>query len=64
MEQLLLSCDQAANFPRNIIHCDAYKHTLSDYVKRLDEKQLDLFSDEDNASLNLMEYDAQKRSKN
>ncbi|KAF8848377.1 hypothetical protein BDZ45DRAFT_732967 [Acephala macrosclerotiorum] len=61
MEQLLLSCDQAVNFPRNVIHCNAYKHALGAYVKRLDEKQLDLFSDEDNASLDLMEYDVQRR---
>jgi hypothetical protein len=62
MEHFLASCDQAENFPKNLIHHDTYQHNLKAYVERLDKKQSYLFSDEEQGSLDLMEYDVQTRS--
>jgi hypothetical protein len=63
MEHFLESCNQASNFPKNLIHHDTYEHNLKGYVERLDKRQLDLFSDEDKGSLDLTEFDVQTRSK-
>jgi len=63
MEHFLKSCEQASDFPKNLIHQDTYQHNLNAYVERLDKRQLDLFSDEEKGSLDLMEYDVQTRGK-
>jgi hypothetical protein len=63
MEQLLASCDQAANFPRNLIHHDTYEHNLRAYVERLNKWQLDLFHEDEDAKLDLVDFDAQAPSK-
>jgi hypothetical protein len=63
MEQLLRSCDKAASFPRNIIHHDTYEHTLIAYEQRLNERQLDLFHKEENAEVDLIDFDTQTQSK-
>lgn len=63
MERLLESCNQAAHFPRNLIHHDTYEHSLKAYVERLDERQLGLFHKEEHARLDLVDFDAQTWSK-
>ena len=63
MEHFLKSCEQAASFPKNLIHQDTYQHNLDAFVERLDDRQLDLFSEEDGGNLDLMEYDVQTRGK-
>jgi hypothetical protein len=63
MEHFLKSCEQASSFPKNLIRQDTYQHNLEAYVERLDKTQPYLFSNEDNGSLDLMEYDVQTQGK-
>ncbi|KAE9381149.1 hypothetical protein N431DRAFT_538899 [Stipitochalara longipes BDJ] len=48
MERFVTSCDQAASFPKNLVHHDVYQHQLNAYLERLDKRELELFSNEEN----------------
>lgn len=61
MDEFLASCEDAANFPRNLVYHDTYEHNLTAYLDRLDERESQLFSKEDEASLDLLEYDPETR---
>jgi len=60
---LLASCDEAAKFPKNLVYHDTYEHNLRAYVERLDEREMQLFSREESASLDLQEYNVKTQSK-
>jgi hypothetical protein len=62
MDDFRESCDGADEFPANLIYYDNYGHNLTAYANRLDEKQADLFTEEERASLDIREYEEQPRS--
>ncbi|KAH8748009.1 hypothetical protein F5882DRAFT_90006 [Hyaloscypha sp. PMI_1271] len=61
MERFITSCDQAASFPKNLLHHDVHMHKLNEYLERLDTREVELFSDEGNGKLALMVYNVQTR---
>lgn len=63
MNRFIKSCNQADNFPRNLVHHETYEHNLLTYVDRLDEREDKLFSKEENGSLDLLEYDELSRKR-
>ncbi|KAG9228899.1 hypothetical protein BJ875DRAFT_217146 [Amylocarpus encephaloides] len=61
MEQLNSSCEDAARFPRNIIYHNTYMHNLIRSMNRLSERERDLFSPDEHASLDIVECDTTPR---
>jgi hypothetical protein len=52
------SCNEAANYPKNLVYPIAYDHFLTACVERLDEQEKRLFFDESKASLSIRDYEA------
>ncbi|KAI9866764.1 MAG: hypothetical protein M1813_000706 [Trichoglossum hirsutum] len=61
MESFMKSCDAAAEYPRNLIYHNTYDYNLEAYVKRLDERESDLFSIESKASLDFWDFNEQEQ---
>jgi hypothetical protein len=59
MERFTRSCDEAADFPLNLIRHNTYPHKLRRYVDRLDERETELFSSEEDGEVELMDYDCE-----
>jgi hypothetical protein len=55
-EKFSQSCDEAANYPQNLVFPNAYDHFLAACVERLDEQEERLFFDESKASLSIRDY--------
>jgi hypothetical protein len=55
MDYLYQSCERSAEYPRNLVHSDAYSHVTASYVEKLDEREEELFDDETEASLDFWE---------
>lgn len=56
MDRLLASCEDAKNFPGNLVYPNIYPYSIDDYVKRLAEQQ-NLFLEKGEAALDFWEYD-------
>ncbi|KAF2734507.1 hypothetical protein EJ04DRAFT_564224 [Polyplosphaeria fusca] len=55
MEQLRESCEKAASYPLNLVHPNAYRHTLNYYHSRLDSREKDLFRDQESSSVDILD---------
>lgn len=62
MDDFLASCEDAGQFPENLVYHDTYEHNLIAYKERLDERESQLFSPADDATLDLLEHDPETRS--
>lgn len=56
MDRLLASCQDAENFPGNLVYPNIYPYSIDDYVKRLAEQQ-NLFLEKGEAALDFWEFD-------
>lgn len=56
MDRLLASCQDAENFPGNLVYPNIYPYSIDDYVRRLAEQQ-NLFSEKGEAALDFWEFD-------
>lgn len=56
MEQVIVSCNAAADYPKNLINSDTYEFVLNSYFDRLDERQHDLFHNEEKAGLDFWQF--------
>ncbi|CAG8952521.1 hypothetical protein HYFRA_00009625 [Hymenoscyphus fraxineus] len=63
MNRFTESCNQADKFPRNLVQHETYEHNLLTYYDRLDEREEELFSEEPEAFLDLLEYDGATRKR-
>lgn len=55
MEQVISSCNAAANYPQNLIQSSAYEFVANSYLEKLDEHQRDLFGAAESAALDFWE---------
>ncbi|KAF2191006.1 hypothetical protein K469DRAFT_696760 [Zopfia rhizophila CBS 207.26] len=55
MNQLVESCNNFLEFPKNIVHHDALEHSLRAYLTRLNEHAHRLFVNEDSAALDFLD---------
>lgn len=62
MDQFISSCDSAGEYPRNLIHPNAYVHKLRAYAERLDSENERLFSNEARAAVDFLDFDEQAQS--
>jgi hypothetical protein len=62
MDDFLVSCNAAAEFPRNLVYHDTYEHNLTAYQDRLKKRDSQLFSADESANLELEEHDFQNHS--
>ncbi|KAF2265884.1 hypothetical protein CC78DRAFT_567210 [Lojkania enalia] len=60
MQQLQDACEDAQNYPMNLVHRNIYQHSLQDYHNRLNEREKDLFRDKENAIVDFWELDHKK----
>lgn len=63
MDDFVVSCDDARRFPRNLIYHDTYEHNLRAYADRLDERESQLFSVGDKASVDLQENELKRKGR-
>ena len=56
MEQVIASCDSAADFPKNLIKSNTYEFVTTSYSDKLDEREHDLFGNENSAALYFWEF--------
>ena len=59
MEQLILSCDRALEYPKNIIPCTVYEHTLNALFRLLNDQESRLFQIDSDVCLDFWEFDDQ-----
>ena len=59
MDQLTLSCDRALEYPKNLVHCTIYEHTLNAFFHQLSEQESRLFQIDNDVSLDFWEFDDQ-----
>jgi hypothetical protein len=57
MQKFLESWDAAATYPASLARHDSYPYNLQAYVKRLDDRERDLFSTESRARLDFWDFD-------
>ena len=62
MDRFTRSCNEAADYPLNLIRHNTYPHRLTAQVERLDDRENELFSSEENGKLEVMDYDVQKQT--
>jgi hypothetical protein len=62
MERFTRSWDEAADFPLNLVRHNTYPHKLKNYLGRLDERENELFSSEEDGDIDLMDYDSQSQT--
>ena len=55
--QLIVSCGEALEFPRNLVRHDSYEHVLDSYHNRLNEHEERLFQAESKSALDFSELD-------
>jgi hypothetical protein len=55
--RFMLSCNNAAEYPKNIVYHNVYEYVLDAYSERLDEQQNRLFCEDSKAAVNLRDYD-------
>ncbi|RDW85933.1 hypothetical protein BP5796_04258 [Coleophoma crateriformis] len=55
-DRFLVSCQNADQFPNNLVARGIFDYNLDDYRERLDQRQHDLFSSEDDGLLEFWEY--------
>jgi hypothetical protein len=55
--RLMQSCNNAAEYPKNIVHHNVYEHVLDAYAEQLNEQQNRLFCEDSKAALYLQDYD-------
>ncbi|RDW74883.1 hypothetical protein BP6252_06025 [Coleophoma cylindrospora] len=55
-DRFLVSCQNADQFPNNLVARGIFDYNRDDYRERLDQRQYDLFSSEDDGSLEFWEY--------
>ena len=51
------SCEDAGDYPNNLVYDDSYDHIVRDYGQRLDDQEERLFFDESRTSLCLRDLD-------
>ncbi len=57
--QLDTSCEEALDFPKNLIRHNTYEHSIDSYYERLNEHESRLFHNEAQATVDFSEFDAQ-----
>jgi len=57
------SCDEAVEFPKNLVYHNTFDHNLQRYSERLDEHELRLFFDEKKANLDIWDFDDESQGK-
>ena len=56
MEQIILSCKNAAEYPKNLVHSNTYEFVSNAYFDKLNECELELFNSKEKAALNFWEF--------
>jgi hypothetical protein len=62
-DQFIKSCNNSDDFPKNLTKPETLSYNLNDYYKRLNDRDRDLFSPEDEGQLTIWEYDDEKQRK-
>lgn len=56
MDQVIVSCNAAADYPKNLIQSNTYEFVLDSYFNQLNDRQDDLFHNGDRAVLDLWDF--------
>ena len=56
MDQVILACQSAADYPRNLVKSNTYEFVATSYSDRLDECEHDLFGNENSAALYFWDF--------
>ena len=57
MERFIIYWGAAAKYPRSLINHNTYEYNLEAYVKRLNDREKDLFTTESQARLDFWDFD-------
>ena len=56
MDKLLKSCEEAGDYPRNVINHNTYDYSLRAYFERLNSRETRLFLDKGQLSLDFWDF--------
>ena len=56
MDQILASCNSAADYPKNLIGSNTYAFVAHSYFDKLNERQRELFHNPEKAALDFWEF--------
>jgi hypothetical protein len=57
MDELMRSCADARDYPRNLVCHNTYQHVLSSYLQGLNAREQSLFCSENKAAVDFWEID-------
>jgi predicted xylose isomerase-like sugar epimerase len=57
MNELIRSCGEAADYPKNLVSQNTYQHVLDSYFHQLQEKEDNLFCSPKKAAVHFWQFD-------